>query len=108
MMTEAPVQAIERTSPQRHRKGGRSTLAGNLRMAGHGRGRRFDRIRSKSAADLAASGTISCKGLSWGQAAGHACGQPSNFDLVVNLAAAKALELIIPESFLVRADKVIE
>lgn len=34
--------------------------------------------------------------------------QPSNFDLVVNLAAAKALELRIPESFLVRADKVIE
>jgi putative tryptophan/tyrosine transport system substrate-binding protein len=34
--------------------------------------------------------------------------QPSNFDLVVNLAAAKAFELRIPESFLVRADKVIE
>jgi putative tryptophan/tyrosine transport system substrate-binding protein len=34
--------------------------------------------------------------------------QPSNLDLVVNLAAANALELIIPESFLVRADKVIQ
>jgi putative tryptophan/tyrosine transport system substrate-binding protein len=32
--------------------------------------------------------------------------QPSNFDRVVNLAAAKALELRIPELFLVRADKV--
>jgi len=30
MITEAPVQAIERASPQRHRKGGRSTFAGNL------------------------------------------------------------------------------
>jgi putative tryptophan/tyrosine transport system substrate-binding protein len=34
--------------------------------------------------------------------------QPTQFDLIVNLTTAKALGLTMPESFLLRADEVLE
>src|SRR5262249_19075923 len=46
--------------------------------------------------------------LRGGQAADVPIEQPTKFDLIINLATAKALGLTTQESFLLRADEVIE
>jgi putative tryptophan/tyrosine transport system substrate-binding protein len=54
------------------------------------------------------AGDIADKILRGAKAADIPVEQPTKFDLVINLTTAKALRLTIPESFLLRADEVIE
>jgi ABC-type uncharacterized transport system substrate-binding protein len=54
------------------------------------------------------AGDLVSKILHGAKAADLPVEQPTKFDLVINLTTAKALDLTIPESFLLRADEMIE
>ena len=68
----------------------------------------LDRIRRASSAGLSAVGTSACQVLRGVKPEDIPVEEPAKFDLVVNLKTARAIGLTIPESFLSRADEVVE
>jgi putative tryptophan/tyrosine transport system substrate-binding protein len=69
---------------------------------------RTDELRSGSDRHVAARRRLWGQDSEGCQATDLPVEQPIKFELIVNLKSAKALGLSIPESFLARADEVIE